>query len=493
MGRGNSIYLSYCALVLLSTVSHTNANLWKIDIDNGPAPSPEEGPPFSAHASRDMSLLPYQIIGIVGAYFATVLILITLLFTVGRRLRKQALSGAERPTELVKQLGRTFDSPQATHSLRGWGGVRKMRSATSSIRSGNSKMRSPAMESVASFDPYVIQKDRERQEEDLARFYGHVYEFEEARTVGIGQAVTNDVPEIRQPVPPQRRTNLPPHLRTNTNALQRTDSYPTSPRTPISPAVRAIYPPSDYPSAPRSPSSTQLKSPSSNRDARVVSVGNAQVINPGVPGKTRSKLRRSLKELQISGPIKDDNSDGARTPLSPRFYIDPGIPPEPPSAHTIDSQHYPISPATMTSWREGDEYDDVHDLAAVRPLPEASPQRPGATRLSPPPRRPNAPVINTDKALPFRQYQSHFPTSPRAWNVKTTVLETRARMQGPVTGQATPYSAYMPDKLITPVTANFTTRAERLQKQKEERALRGPIAEEDQVKDDQELWRDPYK
>jgi hypothetical protein len=148
----------------------------------------------------------------------------------------------------------------------------------------------------------------------------------------------------------------------------------------------------------------------------------------------------------------------------------------------------------MTSWREGDEYDnDFNDMDAVRPVPEASPQRPGATRLKPPPRRPTVPVINTDSALPFRQYQTHFPTSPRAWNVKTTVLETKGRIQGPVTGQATPYSAYMPDRLITPVTANFTTRAERLQKQKEERTLRGPIAEEDQVRDDADLWEDPYK
>ncbi|SMY22210.1 unnamed protein product [Zymoseptoria tritici ST99CH_1A5] len=492
MGRGSSVYLSYSALVLLSTTSYASADLWTVDIDLGPAPSPEDGPPFSANASRDRSLLPYQVIGVVGAYFATILIITTLLLTVGRSRRKQALSGGVRPIELVKQMGRTFDSPQATHSLRGWGGARRMKSATSSIRSGTSRMRSPATESVASFDPTVIRKDRERQEDDLARFYGHVYEFEEARTQGVDAVAVNNVPAIRQPVPPQRRTNIPTHLRLN-SAAPRSEPYPASPRTPISPAMRAIYPPPNYPNAPLSPSHQQHQSPVRNRDARVVSIGNAQMINTGVPKQTKSKLRRSLKDLQISGPMKDDNSDGARTPLSPRFYTDPGVPPEPPSAHTIDSQHYPISPATMRSWREGDEYDDYSHMDAARSIPEASPQRPEVTRLSPPPRRPNVPVINTDKALPFREYQNHFPTSPRAWTVKTTVLETKGRMLGPVTGQATPYSAYMPDKMITPVTATFTTRAERLQKQKEERALRGPIVEEDRVKDDPELWRDPYK
>ena len=172
MARGKgAAYLSYTALVLLSNISYTSAlkDLWVVDIDNGPAPSPEDGPPFSAHATRDRALLPYQIAGIVGSYVATVFILGTLLLTVGRKLRRRAQDMAARPTEMVKPMGRAFDpspiSPLSS-SGRSWYSPRKLRSkksANGSVRSGRSgfsNTRSPGMNSVASFDANVIEADR---------------------------------------------------------------------------------------------------------------------------------------------------------------------------------------------------------------------------------------------------------------------------------------------------------------------------------------------
>src|ERR1700712_4207764 len=111
MARGKQVYLSYTALVLLSLTTYTTADLWSVDIDLSPAPSPEDGPHFSAHASRDKSLLPFQIVGIVGSYLGSVLIIVTLLLTVGRSRRRIALDRAAeaRCTEMVKPMNRAFD------------------------------------------------------------------------------------------------------------------------------------------------------------------------------------------------------------------------------------------------------------------------------------------------------------------------------------------------------------------------------------------------
>lgn len=234
----------------------------------------------------------------------------------------------------------------------------------------------------------------------------------------------------------------------------------------------------------------------------------------------RDRLRKTLK---ISAPMRDDNSDGARTPLSPRFYTDPGIPPEPPSAQTVDSQWHDRSPATMRSWRDGNEYDSYERVEKTREVPLEHPQR--AVKVDGLPLSPKHSIrplaspasrraANGSGALPLRQFtdqQRSTPISPiSTWSAhpvspglasppirhNEVVLDAKKLRRGLPSAMEhmgqTPYSASFFNTMITPVTPHFTTRAERLQKQKEEKALRGAITEEDQVKDESEMWNEVY-
>ncbi|KAI7691108.1 hypothetical protein KC353_g19166 [Hortaea werneckii] len=109
------------------------------------------------------------------------------------------------------------------------------------------------------------------------------------------------------------------------------------------------------------------------------------------------KLRKGLRNLKISAPLlqQNDNEDGARTPLSPRTYTNPGIPPEPPTAHTLESNYAPSTPgaASTKCWRYGDDCPpEQEQIDEIRRVPLAYPNRSGAYNYL------NAPQAVTDAA-----------------------------------------------------------------------------------------------
>ncbi|KAK4543001.1 hypothetical protein LTR36_005999 [Oleoguttula mirabilis] len=505
MGRGGAIYLSYTALVLLSTASGASAvsSLWAVSIDEGPAPSPEDGPPFSAHATRNRALLPYQIVGIAGSYVATVLILGTLLLTVGRSLRKQAQIMASKPTEMVKPMLRAFDpspiSPLSS-SGRSWYSPRKLRSkrsANGSVRSGVSNPMSPAMNSVVSFDANVVDGDKQKRQEEMERLYAAVMAQDERKSLGA-TVTTTEVPVTA--LPPYSQKRAPPRLVTDAPALRhlQVEAPQHSPSTPKSP-IRAIYPPdspmppmpssptsplrAEYPTTPLTPQffndpANRPRETRPSRETRTSSFGSTRSFastSTSAAAAGGKKIRKSLRHLKISAPLQhgDDNSDGARTPLSPRFYTDPGIPPEPPTARTLDSQYAPTTPgaASTRSWRYGEEHDadEQEQMDQVRDLPLPHPNRgsgygynynnparalttAASTRADPtgttpqnrqlstdttppalaskPPAAAAAAAANTTRPLPLRQlaaqqhshqhrtatYAAAHPLSPMTWN-----------------------------------------------------------------------------
>ncbi|WPG97739.1 Hypothetical protein R9X50_00052000 [Acrodontium crateriforme] len=539
MGHGSARYVSYTALVLLSAATTTAAlpDLWAVNIHEGPAPSPKDGPPFSAHASRDRALLPYQIIGIVGGYVGSVVIIGTLLVTVGRTLRRRAHELAARPTEMVKPMNREFDpSPISPVSSRAWYAPRMLRtkkSATSSIRSMGTAM-PPEVRSVASFDSNVIEADRQQRQDEMERLYAAVMRQDERQSP---QIAPQQIPEIPQGAPPEYSRRVPPRLITDAPALRHLQmgepySNAQNQMTPKSP-VRAIYPPdSSMPVMPSSPTSPiRAEYPSSYLSPGYMQHHKSQSseLHPGYHaptpsnGSTRSgstlskeRTKKSLRKLKISAPIQplDDNSDGARTPLSPRCYVDAGIPPELPTSRTVDSQYQPTTPATATSWGYGDDYDNDHEprqrMDRVRDLPRPHPNRIASYEQTQSPRR-TQPVASVNNPLPFRQMQAEKQQQQRGQNVqmpssqylhpmsagpvKTTFLETGRRgphLGTPRTGMATPYSPYMPYTPLTPVTPRLMSRAERKQKMKDDRALRGALTEEQAVKEEGEVWGSGY-
>lgn len=536
MGRGGAIHLSYAALVLLSQATGSSAGLWTVDINHSPAPPAESGPPFSAHASRDRDLLPYQVVGVVSAYVGSVLIIGTLLLTWGRKLRKRALSMViEKPTELVKPTKNMFDinSPSSpVGSVRGWIG-RKKRTADS-IRSGRSTLRSPGGASVATFDDNVVEQHKARQKDDLARVYGAVFEHEDSTAPPYS---AEDTHSARAKSGPLRHLDMD-RVRDAGGPSARSPQSPTSPYHAKN--VLAQLSPRYKLDAPRSPMHE-------TSDSRAASHGNRTIDSS--PGKLRKKFV-NLNLSNIGSPIKSlrDNDDGAREPLSPKLYTNPGAPPpEPPSTRTAETFLYsPTTPGTGRSFaftEEEEHFDHVRDLPSAHPQrrpglssesqPPLSPSSPGLPsspaqfRVGSPPRRgPAAPAGNIDRPLALRQFNEqqkqmqqstvslaspttarHFPLSPvGAWNtraggllsppIQQTVLHTKGMDRGLTTPGGTleqlPYSPYFPNQLVTPVTPHFTTRAERKQKEKEEKSTRGAITEEDQVKDDKDLWRDGY-
>lgn len=527
MAGTTRIQLSNTALAILSLATSTTASLWSVDIDLGPAPLPKDGPPFSAHASRDKSLLPFQVAGIVGSYFGTILILGVLLLTVGRSRRKRALDRAAdaKGTEMVKPMSRAFDpSPVSPVSSRSWYSPRKLKpkkSSASSIRSGGlSNPVSPAGVSVVSFDAAVVEADRLKRQEEMERLYAAVMAQDDQRSLAkaasppLGAADTppppGSPPEYSRKKPPPRLITNAPNLRHLQPGQAQYPSSPGSPSTPKSP-IRAIYPPdgpmppmptgptsplrAEYPSSSMAPAYHPHQDYASNHRDRSVSDSSR---------RSSRKFRKSLKNIKISSPMipTSDNSDGARTPLSPRFYANPGTPPDPPTAGTTDSQIYPpTTPGTATSWLPGDEQPPTStatspDLTRARAPPLPNPQRhqrpyprlplppsPSSTR-KPPTTTSTSPIT---ALLPFR---SHHPVS-----TKTTLLEARPRNRNPHflttprTGLATPYSPYMPFTPLTPVTPRLASAAERRARAREERALRGAVVEEeDAVVGEGEMW-----
>ena len=548
MGRGGPIYLSYTALALLSTTPSlvTAYDLWHVSIWEGPAPNRTAGPPFSANAIRNKAVLPYEIIGIVGAYVGSVLILGTLLLTVGRNLRKKAQTMAAQPREMVKPLPRVMDpSPISPASQRSWYKLRGKKSDSGSLRSGMS----PGMDSVVSFDNNVFDADRARRQEEMERLYSAVLAQDERKSAS---QQTNALD-----VPPEYSGRAPPRLVTDNPSLRHLQgSGPTSPQTPKSP-YRAIYPPSiDLPPGPQSPMSPMRAeyqnysrprdtSADSARPARTPSFGSGQ--QPPPTPQSSKKLRKSLRNIKISGPIiKDDNSDGLRTPLSPRTYTDPGIPPEPPTAgttRTMNSELYaPTTPGTARTFpypdealspeEEAEDDEEEENLDEIRALPPAHPQRTGIGAYSTAPKA----ASSTANTLPFREMNRQyaaaqaaqaaaFPLSPGHWNaaayaqnplasptgapqvrspglnyitsagpVKTTFVDARRdRLGGGLrTGQATPYSPYMPFTPLTPVTPRLESRAERRQREREAKRAHGALMAEDAVVEEGEMWSSGY-
>lgn len=526
MGRGCTIYLGYAALALLLVTSPAKAGLWDADIDLGPAPSPKDGPPFSAHATRDRALLPYEIIGVVGAYLGSVLILGTLLLTVGRSLRKRAQTMADRPTEMVKPAAKFYEpSPVSPPGSVNFG---LSKNSTRTSVSKNDKFGSPIANSVKSFHEEAMEQHRRRDQEALSELTKQAWLYEAERRQQTG-------PYEERVVVSPGSARKPPRLATNGADLFRNqcnDSYPQTPRSPEKTPV-AILPPQNFSkprtafvdqAAPISPTYSTQSKYTEQRRARGSSFGSQKTVDSGADSSPR-KLRKPLRQIRISSPLhRRDNSDGARTPLSPSAYVNTRRAPEIPSARTEDSYQTPTTPGTGRSdpFPIDEDFDEVRDLPRAEPqrisdyqydneaqaVTDAASLREDPVRTTPQNRRAHMHAANGNGALPFRQdayaqtiaQQGMFPLSPRSWNhgqptaTRRTEVEVRPSRLAPGlrTGQQTPYSPYMPERLVTPVTPHLTTRDERRQRHKEEKSARGIITEEDQVADEKDMWSSGY-
>ncbi|KAI5241501.1 hypothetical protein E4T42_07984 [Aureobasidium subglaciale] len=515
MAKRSTLLLQHISSFILLP-SLVQASLWTVDIDNGPAPSPEDGPPLSAHATRDSHLLAGQICGIIGAYVATVLILGSLLVTIGRRMRRAALSAyLSVSTEMVRPTINQFDdSPISPRSQRSWYSPRRLKNKRSMQGSTRtvSNPGSPAVQSIASFDPGVIESDRVARQQELEQLYAAAFAQEAAKSRTT--IAEDELSQVGRTASKSRRQ--PPRLLTSAPALahlhlQDSQISPVSPRSP----VRAIYPPRSprfQPASPISPmrpdygqpKSSELRGPASPAAAstrtRTSSFGSQ------IEGKRPRKGLRNLR-IQHRHYPSEVSDEEVRTPLTPRYYTDSGIPPSPP----------PKSEAATTPGTH-DGYGtpvDIRDFDEIRAMPRPEPQRTGShqyevykvgggtsrqmeLRLDTATaggyginhRAPSSNMsVSTLGTLPFRAMAQldGLPLPSLGLVTKTTYLERRRDLlSAPRTGMATPYSPYMPFTPLTPVTPHLTSRAERKQREIDQ-GRRAPAAE-DQVIDEEEMW-----
>jgi len=536
MSKNSHGLVACVAGLLLASVPLAAAGLWDVNIDHGPAPSPEDGPPLSYHASRDPSLLKYQVIGIVGGYVGAVLIIGLALLTVGKRARRAAQSShGTLSVEMVKPSRYMLDtspvSPnQSVHSWRRWG------------TKGVGSTKSPVLQMASSFDMKVIESDKARNQQEMERLYAAVMSQDSMSTklvnvdeneLDLGTGSYHS-PSLTSPTAksfPQRQPRL--HL----NTRKADPSQHVEPRSPRSP-VRAIYPPhGPMPSDPTAATSTYP----------TTGVGLHQRHLPSSPASTRSQARHpssassrsnaggSDRNLHVSVPIQqtypDDDDIEAYTPVSvrysPRYYPNLGRLPSPP----LQTSHTYIEEDDD----EEEDEDQVGEMYAYegldqpRPWPPPAPHRnisqdsdgPGKiTQDYPPHTRP--PQIqyptqdtpsSTNNILPFRSLDSHAtlpspsnsftPLSPPP--TRTTYLDARRQplyrngmwsAGGPRTGGltsaglATPYSPYMPFTPVTPVTPHLTSRAERLQRVRD--VGRTVATKEDEVIPEKDMWGDAW-
>lgn len=452
---------------------------------NDPAPSPEDGPPASFHATRDRQRLPYEIVGVVGGYVLTVLIWGILLLTVGRKMRRKALEPPpalefEQELKPIRPTMETPISPSSMRSATSW--VRKFKKGGESL-SGSTPV-SPAVQSPMSFDQKVIDADRQRAQDDMERLYAAVMDHDAKKHSRQTSLATVEEP----PQPPASIRSE----RRRPSAISTTQRAPNG-STPVSP-IKAIYPPeySNSMTAPLPHSRTSsLRAEQPPPSPRSILSKHSRLSSAG---RQEKSARFNLKNLRISGPIQSYGGaapdDEARTPLSPRFYPDPGAPPSPPTQ--------PTSPSTPYSPTEPAEIERAHSLRI--PLPHPAPQRHAGPSLSispPPPPKPTtsrSPTMTPTNHLPFRSYQTDAPL--RSPGIQTTVLDRRPdklSLQTPRTGVPfTPYSPYMPFTPITPVTPHLVTKKERKEKGRRREGAERLGTLDELVQSPKEIFGDAY-
>lgn len=482
-----------------------------LGIDWDPAPSPEDGPPLSAGASRDRSLLPGQIGGIVGAYFIVIAFVSVALFFAHRRLRQQGILAIRaKDIEMLEQSGKPSDlyvstSPQSPDRNFSWPKQEKngqtpyvFPGQATSPRSPRSPYspQTPSSIEHPRVDTRIVERDQHMMGRDLEDLYAHVMEQEEAKAAGVAVA------ELPLPARLQSAGRVPP---------------PAPQRLPSPKKVEK-----------RRPCNIEVQpdhkhSKSLSRTSSIISA----LISP--------RKDKAMKNLRISSPIaspksarwQEHGTEEESEPLTPRYYAPPPPPPVPkdqvPYAHarkksvdsltlqtstrSIAAQLGPYGPSTSATASaspsmhfSSHKYNPSQASLATQNDPPSATSTTSAAALLPS----STPVStnNSTRRLPLRQFEPAL-TSPSyssfTHSTKTTVLErTAPQSRGPRTGglntpwtaTAVPYSPYQPFTPMIPITPRLVTREERKMKERLERkaGLASPRIQADMVKSSDELW-----
>ena len=533
-------------LSLLLSLATARPSIWDIDIDEGPAPAPQDGPPLAVSAVRDRAYLPLQIGILFGAYFFVVIVVTSSLLTVGRRLRRSAqTSPRSLAMEMMHPLKTAGMHPSDITDIsparsNPWGpspvspGDKKRqmwpspdlsRKQSWGTSNKSHKQHASIQSSVVTFDESVIEEDKTKNEIEMSRLYAAVAEHEEhkkPRSLTHTQPLAQHPPELqhlRLAAPPKS-----PPPRQEPMLASRTSTTSPLKHGPASPP-RGIR--SSKPTPLSFASSHQSHSRASSRTSF------------GSFGRKRGSARDLQISLPISPPmgspeIMDGNlrDYGEAEPLTPRQY-NPG-PPPPTPPHRQDStgsgrpqelsspkrsQFTRHLPSSVRSSRHSGPSSPTHTPRtatfptftvtheSVESLPQQlSEQGPGRQAAPRNQRKPAPLAIRTGASdssnslplrtapLPLRNLGTAGLNRPPS-TIKATVLEHKidSHLRAPGTGvPATPYSPfYFPQTPLTPMTpSRLVTREERRRQKKEEG--RRVATFEDAVIEEKDMWGDVY-
>lgn len=482
--------LLFSDLTLAAPTEHKS--IWNVSIFRGPAPSPEDGPPASANALRDPSKRKYEIVGIIGAYLFWLSLTGIGIFIVGSRYRRrqQESDRSLRMQTIMKPTGNVTlreieagpksprgplspKSPGKMASIKSWARGHKGRTSEVSVETMNSRI-----------DDKVVEADRMRNMDDMARLYAAVMLHDEEKTTR-GNSSSDSSPVLEDNVPPTPRTPRTPRSPRSPRSPQyppqmahpayippvpqvypqdyyehdRQDHYDQMPQHFHEPLQHNHYEPMPPPPIPESDESSLLDNPIQKTKAMSISSVTSRLGSSQSNKKERVRPSaitvggRAISKPLGSADLRQSAWKGSQSSLQPSVYS-PGPPPPTPGR------------------KQKVEEIEMHG-------------RPQMTEVV------STETVNTTapnaKSLPFRQFYGESMKSAPA--TKTTFLDRRqSAMKGPVTGvPKTPYSPYCPSTPMTPITPRRLLNKQELKQNKKQYSLK-VVAENDLVKGDDDMW-----
>lgn len=450
--------------------------VWHVDILTGPAPPPDEGPPLSAGALRDRSKLKYEVVGIVGAYLCWLLFTLVLLLFVGKKLRRKTqTSNQSLSMEILRPAPPSSQSKMSAEPpLKSPGKMASLRSWASGARSHT---RNPSNVSASTVDERILEADKARNLDEMARLYAAVMAHDEQQSE---KARSSGQTSPRSPISPQFPSmyNAPPTPRTPGHPPTPKSPYYQHPRAPVSP--RSPKYPMESQDLPR-PSPAALNDgaePMASPLFHPLAPTPAEEYAPPNTG-SRSSTKKSMTSAlsHLPGRSNDPADKGKRRP----------------SAISVRGQaiSQPLVSAALTG---GAMYSSAATMSPRVYNPGPPPPTPGqnaaVASTQEMARTPGTAASNKSATLPFRQFYKESMKSAPA--TKTTFLDRRESVLGtyPRTGvPQTPYSPYMPFTPMTPVTPRSLVTKKEMKKNRKKEGLK-VLSEDDMVKSDEDIWGD---
>lgn len=461
-------FLTVFALVKpSSTAPAEKKSIWSISLARSPAPPPEEGPAATASTFGDPSKLKYEVVGIVCAYLFWIALTAVALLVVGRRFRRRQQSSDQTlGMETIKPTGRITlreieagpksplsqgqfspgilspKSPGKMASIRSWAKGHKGKTSEASFSTMNSRI-----------DERVLEHDKARNMDDMAKLYAAVMAHDEEKSVTQGHSSSGSSPIIDDHTPATPRTPRTP----------RSPQYPPQMAHPAYvPPMPQYYPESQYEPMPPPPI------PESDESSLL-------------DGQTPRKTKNSAMSIISSTTSRLGSSQSNKVRPAPITVRGQPIS-KPLGSADLRQSTFSNSQASLPS---------VYSPGPPPPTPGKAPVQVEEIEMH---GRPQLTSLASDdsvnkqvKTLPFRQfYQDSLKSAPPT---KTTFLDRRvSNMNGPKTGvPKTPYSPYCPTTPMTPITPRRLLNKEEIKKNKKQYALK-VVKENDLVQSDNDMW-----